>query len=284
MMSKNKKNLFVFIVAGLLFCWIPTALAENRNIVKLGSDLTIEEGTEVRNAFVIGGQITVDGSVENHIISIGGSIVLSQTAVVGGNAISIGGIVATGKGADIRGKVMEINLDNISEAISDALSDDWEGWSWISAILSLFIFIVFIILTLLIVRFIPKPLVVISTAIRDVPFKVLMWGVGGLVLIVPLALLLTISVIGIALIPVEMTLVLCAITLGFIAVSQLIGEKLFAVLKRRDYKMLRKTIWGLALLWIIGWIPYVGWLLKVLFIVLGLGGVIVTRFGTSSHR
>lgn len=116
------------------------------------------------------------------------------------------------------------------------------------------------------------------------PLKVTLWGIFGLTLVVPLAVLLAISVVGIVLIPLEMTIVLCAVLFGFVAVSQIIGEKLFAVLKRHDQSMVRETIWGLIILWLIGWIPYVGWMLKVLAIVLGLGSVLVTRFGTSHSR
>jgi TM2 domain-containing membrane protein YozV len=46
---------------------------------------------------------------------------------------------------------------------------------------------------------------------------------------------------------------------------------------------MRETVWGLIVLWIVGWIPYVGWMIKVSAIVLGLGGVLLTRFGTSQH-
>ena len=47
--------------------------------------------------------------------------------------------------------------------------------------------------------------------------------------------------------------------------------------------MMRETIWGLIILWLIGWIPYVGWMVKVCAIVLGLGAVLLTRFGTNQH-
>ena len=272
------------LIAGLLLGFTSTVLAESANIVKIGSDVIIEEGMKVRNVLALGGQITVEGFVENHVIAVGGSVVLTRTAVVGGNVISLGGIVARGRGSEIHGNLTEINSDDISAAISNALSDEWEGWSWIFAIVSLSIFIGVLILTLLTVYFIPKPIRIITTAVRDIPVKVILWGIIGLILIVPLAVLLAISVIGIVLIPLEMTLVLCAIILGFVSVSQLVGEKLFSVLKRHDHNIVRETIWGLIILWVIGWIPYVGWMLKVFAIVLGLGGVLVTRFGTSYNR
>ena len=278
------KKLIFFLIAGLFLGFASTVRAESANVVKIGSDVTIEEGMKVRNVLALGGQITVEGFVENHVIAVGGSVVLTRTAVVGGNVISLGGIVARGRGSEIHGNLTEINSDDISAAISNALSDEWEGWSWIFAIVSLSIFIGVLILTLLTVYFIPKPIRIIATAVRDIPVKVILWGIIGLILIVPLAVLLAISVIGIVLIPLEMTLVLCAIILGFIAVSQLVGEKLFSVLKRHDHNIVRETIWGLIILWVIGWIPYVGWMLKVFAVVLGLGGVLVTRFGTSYNR
>jgi len=137
---------------------------------------------------------------------------------------------------------------------------------------------------MLIVHFIPKPISVISTVIKDMPIKVIFWGILGMILIVPLAVLLAVSVVGIVLIPLELTIVLCAVILGFIAISQLVGRKLFTILKRHDQSMIRETIWGMIVLWIIGWIPYVGWMLKVFAVVPGFGGVLMTRFGTSGSR
>jgi hypothetical protein len=278
----NKKTALLLIL-GLFFFSVSTVRADNSNIVKIGSDVTIEEGTKVRNVLAIGGQITVDGIVDNHIVAIGGSVVLTGKAVVGGSVFCIGGIIVKGRGAEVHGNLTEINADDMSAAIANALSEEWEGWSWIFAIISISVFLGVLLLTILTVFLIPKPIRLISSAIKDKPFKVTVWGLAGLVLIVPLALLLAISVVGIVLIPLEMTIVLCAVLIGFIATSQLVGRKLFTVLKRHDQSMMRETIWGLIILWLIGWIPYVGWIVKMCAIVLGLGGVLLTRFGTNQH-
>jgi hypothetical protein len=280
-----KKNslLLLLLVTCLFLCSAATVRADSANIVKIGSNVTIEEGTKVRNVLAIGGQITVDGVVENHVVSIGGSIVLTRTSVVGGSVFSLGGIIVRGRGAEVYGTLTEINTDDISEAITKALSEEWEGWSWIFAIVSLSIFLGVLLVTILTVFLIPKPVRLISSAIKEKPFKVITWGLTGLVLIVPLAVLLAVSVIGIVLIPLEMAIVLFAVLLGFIAVSQLVGRKLFTVLKRHDQSLMRETIWGLIILWLIGWIPYVGWMVKMCAIVIGLGGVLLTRFGTNPH-
>jgi hypothetical protein len=278
-----KKKSVLILVVGLLLCFVTTVGAESSNVVKIGSDVTIEEGTKVRNVLTIGGQVTVDGVVENNIVAIGDSVVLTRTAVVGGDVFALGGIVVRGRGAEINGDVTEINTDDISAAIANALSEEWEGWSWIFAIVSVSIFLGVLLLTILTVFLIPKPVRLIASAVREKPFKVTIWGLAGLVLVIPLAVLLAISVVGIVLIPLEMAIVLCAVLVGFIAVSQLVGRKLFTILKRQDQSMMRETIWGLIILWLIGWIPYVGWMVKVCAIVIGLGGVLLTRFGTNQH-
>ena len=273
--------MMLFLILGLILCSVATVRAESPSVVKIGSDLTIEEGTKVHNVLVVGAQITVEGTVENHVTAIGGSVVLARTAVVGGNIFCLGGIIVRGKGSEVRGSITEINSNDISQAVTNALSEEWEGWSWIFAVISISIFLGLLIITVVTVLLIPKPVRLISAAIMEKPLKVTLWGLGGLVLIVPLAVLLAISVIGIVLIPLEMTIVLCAALIGFISVSQLVGRKLFAVLKRNDQSMMRESVWGLIILWLIGWIPYVGWMVKVCAIVLGLGGVLLTRFGTN---
>ena len=275
------KRGFIGLLVLLALLGYTTAVhAEATSVVKINSDVTIEENMKVRNVFVLRGQITINGTVEQNVVAVGGSIVLTRTAVVNGDVVALGGIIVMGKGADVHGTLTEINSSNISAAISDLLSDDWEGWSWLFAIFSVVIFFAILILALLIVALIPKPIQVIAETIKKNTFKVSLSGLLGLLLIVPIAVLLTISVIGIVLIPLEMILVVSAALLGFIAVSQLIGRRVLMLIKRTEGGVIRQTFWGLMTLWLIGWIPYVGWMIKVLAVVLGLGGVIMTRFGT----
>jgi MFS family permease len=278
-----KRGFTCLLVLLALLGYTTAVHAEATSVVKINNDVTIEENMKVRNVFVLRGQITINGTVEQNVVAIGGSIVLTRTAVVNGDVVALGGIIVMGKGADVHGTLTEINSSNISAAISDLLSDDWEGWSWLFAIFSVVVFFAILILALLIVALIPKPIQVIAETIKTNTFKVSLSGLLGLLLIVPIAVLLTISVIGIVLIPLEMILVVSAALLGFIAVSQLIGRRVLMLIKRTGGGVIRQTFWGLMTLWLIGWIPYVGWMIKVLAVVLGLGGVIMTRFGTKEN-
>ena len=194
--------------------------------------------------------------------------------------MAIGGVIVRGSGAKVAGSTTEINLSDITGMLTTAVNEDWEGWSWLFAIVSLFFFLCILALALIAVVFLPRQLRRIAGAIVENPWRASVWGIGGLVLIVPLAALLTISVVGIILIPLELTLAVCASLMGFVAVAHLIGRVALSAKKRAEEKLLREALWGLVILWLIGWIPYLGWLVKVCAVVLGLGGTLMTRFGT----
>ena len=270
-----KKGIFCFVILLLLLSFPPHAGAENANIVKIGGDITIAEGEKVKNVVAVGGQITIKGTVTGHAVAIGGSVVLTRSALVEGNVVSVGGIIVIAKGARVYGSLKEINSSDISSSLTSVLNEDWEGWSWVFAILSLLVFIGILILATLLITLLPKPICLVSTAIKEYPFKVFLWGLLMLVSIVPLAVLLTISVLGIVLIPLEMAIVACSALVGFIAAAQIAGEKFFALLKRRDQSVIMDVFWGLIILWLVGWIPHVGWMIKVIAVIVGLGGVFV---------
>jgi hypothetical protein len=278
-----KKTLMAIVVI-FVMSFAAGAAAENTTIFKIGEDVLIEEGSRVNHVLTINGQITVTGTVEGNVIAMGNSVVLTRKALVKGNVVVLGGVLVKAKGADVQGTITEINSSNISEVITHVLSDEWEGWSWVFAIFSLTIFFSILIIAILMVLLIPKPIQVIAASIREETMKITLWGLLGLVLVVPLAILLTVSVIGIVLIPLEMILVVVAGLLGFIAVSQLVGRKLYALFKRPGQHICRETFWGLVVLWSVGWIPYIGWMIKVLALMMGLGAVIYTRFGTHAPR
>ncbi|MEK7828097.1 MAG: hypothetical protein AAB299_10295 [Thermodesulfobacteriota bacterium] len=270
----------LLLIFGLLLGPAAAIASMDTSIFKIGSDVTIEKGQKIRNVVAIGGQITVSGAVEKSVVAIGGSVVLTKTAVVKGNVVSLGGVIVIARDAEVGGDLTEINSSNLYETLTTALSSEWEGWSWIFAVISLSIFLVILVLALLIAALLPKPVRIVSEAIHENTFKVILCGILGLVLIAPLALLLTISVVGIALIPLEVIVVVCSVLLGFIAVGRIIGGKVLRLFKRPNPGIVRETFWGLLILWLIGWIPYIGWMVKAIAIVIGLGAVLITRFGT----
>jgi hypothetical protein len=277
---KQIQGIAFLLFLSLMLCVPSSAHASSdKSIIRIGKDIMIEKGQKVQRAITIGGQITVNGTVEGSVLAMGDSVVLTKTAVVNGDVVSLGGVIVMAKDARVQGELMEINSTNLYETIVNAVSTEWDGWSWVFALISLSILTVILVLALIISALMPNPIRIISEAISRNTFKVILVGILGLVAIVPLALLLTISVVGIALIPLEVISVVIMGLLGFIAVSRLIGSRMLSLVKKSP-GIVHETFWGLVIIWMVGWIPYLGWMIKAIAIVIGLGAVLITRFGT----
>jgi hypothetical protein len=91
-------------------------------------------------------------------------------------------------------------------------------------------------------------------------------------------MLLAISIIGIFLIPLAFTALLLAVIIGFIASGAILGHWIISRIFRGHRKSLvKETLVGLSLLWLLGWIPlYIGMTIKVFAITIGLGGVLLS--------
>jgi hypothetical protein len=278
--EKSKKEYIMKIklnaIMAITFMFLLTPSVEAKNVFNAGSDVTVTEGQEVKNVVVIGGQVTISGLVEENVLAIAGSVVLTNKAVVRGNVVVVGGIVAKGSGSQVFGDITEINSSTLSEAINSAMRGDLDAWSIILDIISLCFFAIILIIALIMTLLIPRSLAVIANAIQTNKLKSFLCGILVTLLIVPFFMLLVISVIGIFLIPLVFTALLLAAIVGFIAAGSILGN--FVITKiYRGYKksLVKETLAGVFLLWLIGWMPYVGVVVKVLAITSGLGGVLL---------
>ena len=277
------KTKFISFMAIVLIIF-PAAAVKAENMVKIGTDVTIEEGTKVNNVVVVGGQITVNSLVENNVVVVGGSVVLTSKALVRGNVVCIGGVIARGSGAQVFGKVKEINSSNISAIINSFFRGEPEGWSALFNIISLYFQGLIFILALLAAFIIPRPLTAIKQSIQESKIKSFFWGLLATLMITPFFILLVISIAGIYLIPVAFTALLMAFILGYIAAAALLGDIILTKIAHSYKKpLIVETILGLILLLVIGWIPYIGWLIKVFVVTSGLGGVLLVLFNRR-HR
>jgi hypothetical protein len=278
-MRKSISMKFICFTIFLILLFLSAFSAEANNIIKIGGDVTIEAQQKANNVVVVGGQITVNGLVKNNVVAVGGSIVLTNKAVVRGNVVCVGGVVAQGNGSQVYGDITEINSSNISSAIASVLSGDGEGWPLIINFIYLCFFAVIFIIALLMAILIPRPLIAIVNMIQNNKTKSFFWGFFATLTIPPFFFLLIISIIGITLIPLIFAALLLAFALGFIGVSALIGNFILTKIFRKHKKSLvQETILGLILFWSIGWLPYIGWMVKVIAITFGLGGVLLILF------
>jgi len=274
---KNYLLLLSIIFSIVLF---PLVGANAKDKVRIGGNVIVEEGTEVKDAVAVGGSVTVNGTVRDSAVAVGGSVTLGPGAVIGKDVVSVGGTVKQAPGSKIHGDVVELNIPGVSSIIPFFLEDTSAGWFWTFKIISL---LGFLALAVLLVALLPKPFDLITDNVQQNLGKVILWAVLGLVVLVPLAIFLVISVVGIPLIALEIFLAGIGFLVGYIAIAKLIGDKIAALMKRPALSVIWLTVMGLLALWLIGWVPFLGSLIKAAAIVLGFGGVLATLF-TSKKR
>lgn len=282
----NFTKTIIFVFLALVFFFASPACAQN--IVKIGRDIQIGAGQKADYVIAVGSQVTVNGLVENNVVTLGGSVVLASGAVVRGNVICIGGVVAQGNGAQVFGDITEINSSNILAAFSSAFYDNTDEWSLLVDVIYFCFFVLLFSFALLMAFLFPRPLNTIVSSIRENKIKSFLLGAAGTLMIAPLFMLLILSFIGIPLIPLVFSLILLAFMFGFISVSALLGNFVLTNAFRHHKKsLIRETLLGLILWWIIGWTPfYLGMIIKAVVITIGFGGVLLVLFhhGHNRHR
>jgi hypothetical protein len=270
----KKWGLICLLLVSLLTGVFGMGEAAPRDLVKFGRNLVIKEDVRVHDAVAIGGQVTVEGEVERNVVAVAGSVFLASGAKVGGDVISIGGIIEKEEGAQVQGDQVEVALPGLSSFFMSLSQGNWHELSWIFRLISIIASIGFMALALMVVLLIPAPVGMVSATVEKNTLKAAGWGLLAVFLIVPVAVLLAVSIIGIVLIPVEIIFVVCALLMGYIAVAQLLGKKITLALRKPNRPIFWETLWGLVILWVIGLIPVLGGLVKSAAGLLGLGGVI----------
>ena len=81
---------------------------EGSDIVKIGSSYAVDQDEVIDgDVVIIGGALTVEGTIAGDAAVIGGSMYLASTARIEGDAVVIGGILETEDGATVLGKIVE---------------------------------------------------------------------------------------------------------------------------------------------------------------------------------
>ena len=96
----------------------------------------------------------------------------------------------------------------------------------------------------------------------------------------PVIVLLAISVIGIILIPVWVILVVVVGFFGYVGAAHLVGKKVLEALKIDAKTMMAQVLTGVVVLAVVGFVPLFGFVIKFIVGCMGMGGVILTKFGT----
>lgn len=268
-----------------------------KDLVSFGGNVTVEENVSIGGTSVVfGGNFDLAGHVQRDVIVFGGVVTLSPTAVIDRDVAVIGGQVDQKEGAIIRGRITRNEVFRPSIApvppiapIAPVLSGNPAENLWMGALIGFGRWFVYAIalaaLGALVVVFMPKQTrQVIETSQAHAMPSV---GVGCLTTFVAIALavLLIITLCGIPFGLILLFVFAVAGAFGWIALGWLAGEKILQALKVRESWSVPviAVIAGILLLSVIGAVPIVGWLVGIFLGCLGLGAVVLTRFGTRTY-
>lgn len=306
-----KKVLFACLLALLLaFSATPVFAQGDGGRVVFGGSFTLESGEELDGDLVVfggsvdmerrsrvdgsvvvmGGSARVAGEVGGDVVAFGGNVVLRSTAVVDGDLVTIGGNVQRDPGAVVRGSEVEgFEFEGFPRFWTFPTRIYTSRWTdrWFSSIFNVFkaIFTALALaaLGLLIVLFWPKQTKVAGQTILVAPLP--SGGIGLLTGIVAVALMVLLAM-TICLSPVAFLLgvaLLAAGIFGWAAVGLLVGQRLLEAFKVRVITPLMAVAAGILLLSLLSAIPCLGALIAFVAGCLGLGAVVLTRFGTQTY-
>ncbi len=279
------------------------------DLFAMGGDIKID-GEVDGGAVSVGGPIKVNGVVRGDVIAVGDSVELGPEAQVYGNVTSVGGVVEREEGAEVTGEVSEVSLgegfsadwslfDGNVDWGGDAISfDAWVELFW-GLVWTSFLVVMCGVILLIVPRSVHN---VRETAIQE-PWKALIVGISVELLFLPVTLvlsfLLLVSLIGIPfllLMPFLYLLLFAAMIFGFAGVAVGAGRFLnerFGLGLRNAFICLVVGTVALRMISLSGdfldaiGIPFLiyglfvvfGWLVQFVAWTIGLGAVLVSRFG-----
>lgn len=256
------------------------------SILALGCNVDVQQGATVYGSIAdFGGNVRVAGTVNGSIATFGGNVLLTETAIVNGQVASMGGNYSSAPGAIVRGNPGGSGITppippTPFTPLNPAARMFNFGFDILGGIVTA---LAFAALGALVVIFAPNATRRVSDAVQKQPWNTA--GVGCLTLIVLpiLGILLVITVIGIPVALILGFVAWAAWIFGGIAIGLLAGEKILGALKVTNILPVLAVVLGVVLLMLVGQIPIFGWLVSCVVGLLGLGAVVMTRFGTRAY-
>lgn len=284
------------VVAGGTFTLESGETLDGSLIVFGGSAIAEEETIIKGDVVVLGGIAGLDGLVEGNVVGIGGVINLNENALVQGDLTTFAGALNRDLGASVEGQVVTgidtpalgwTNSFNFPSFTPFEQNFNPFAFSFWRILWFIFRTLLWGALAALVTMFLQNPTSRTSKAIINEP--VVSGGVGLLAIILtPIVLvLLAITCILSPISLIGALVLVVAWVFGRIAIGLEIGKRIAKSLSREWSLPLSAGVGTFALSLVVdsvgSFIFCVGWLVPLVVGLFGLGGVILTRFGTQSY-
>jgi len=267
------------------------------DLVVFGGNVQIDEDAVVKgDMVVIGGNVTLGGTVTGSTVIVGGSTSMSETAVVKGDLVTVGGSLSRDPGSEIEGEVVtnipapDIRIPDVPN-VPNPPSPPNPPDVWVLNPLGTFFrmfgtAVAVSLLAMLASLFLQPQIERVSQAIVGQP--VISGSVGLLTgVVTPFVLIiLAITIILIPVVLIAAAALALAWLFGMIAIGTEVGERFTRAISQTWSPPLTAGMGTFLMMLVvggIGMIPCAGWLAASLVALIGVGGVVLTLFGTQSY-
>ena len=242
-------------------------IAENATVTG-GTVALTGKGSVGRDLTVAGGDVTIDGNVGRNVMANAGTLTIGPNAVIHGNLVYSSGKPATvSPGAKIMGSTIYHPVTHKrANPVARVLF-------WLGSFAALFI------VGVLLIALAPNTAAASADRMRSAPWYSLLIGLIILV-VAPVAILIsaaTLIGLPLALILLAAYLIMLYIARAYAAIG--IGRWLFAGFGSPNTSLYVDLLVGMLILWLLMAIPFVGWFIRLIALLLGLGSLAVQRCG-----
>lgn len=223
---------------------------EKSQRVVMGSYALIGNQERLQELVVVGGKVDLQGEAESLVV-IGGFVNLMPGAIVTRELVIVGGHVKEDPGSQVLGKRVDLSMPGGDEAwgiLRDKIKNTFFKDLNDNFLLRLFGFsLKFLVLILFFVigqYWAPRYHLDVQSYLQNHFLLASIWGILTVILILPLTLFLTLSIIGIPLLPLQFSLLFLFAIFGEVHIAQFLVRKIPALRK----KIYWSTILGLFLM------------------------------------
>ncbi len=261
------------------------------DLVIFGAVATLEQDSVVKGSVLLfGANLEASGDVNGDVVGVGGLVTLNETATIDGDVLTLGAHLDKSNGARIMGDVTDISQAPYTFAFPGEVKIPQSNFNlfpevnYVWYVLKLFLWAA---LAILVVLFVPNASGRVGQAFIHQPLVAAGLGLLTVVLAIPLAIVLIVTIILSPLgLFILLLLGLCW-AFGLIAIGLEIGKR-FAILVKREWADPVSAALGTFFLMLVingtnEMIPCVGWMLPAAIGMIGLGAVLMTRFGTQVY-
>jgi len=253
--------------------------------VAIGTSSVVKAGERVPELVVIKGNGDVFGEVEGDAVVMAGDLVIHPGGRVRGDGVVMGGKLTLMDGGRIDGERVELergkfvdHLLNGRQVVETDTSEDNSSSFGDRVRSRLIIYLLLVAGGLMSLTFIPDRVQGIAQSLEQRTTSAGVIGALALIAVLPVTLMLVLTLIGILLVPFVYGGVLLIGVVGVTALAQVLGQRI-------PYgRSAPKTpggalLWGMALFMLATLVPYLGVLIAFIGTLVGLGAVILSRFG-----